>query len=582
MKKAIILSLILVSAAAVIASGVFFIQKLNQLPEINGDRNINQEPVKNQEAGIATPEYKKPEPEVSLIAVGDIMLSRTVEQLLVKQSDFTLPFKPLAGFLAGADIAFGNLETAIMAGRPILTGEFLFRADPKTVAGLTLAGFDVLSLANNHTPNFGQFGLQNTFAELEKSGIKYAGAGTNAAEAAKSVIIEKQGMKFGFLAYTYGQYIPKEYFASADRAGTNPMDLVKMKADVKSLRPRVDWLIVSMHVGTEYQLTPNEEQTKFARAAVEVGADVVLGHHPHVVQTFEKYKNGYIFYSLGNFVFDQLWSEETQEGLLAKIIFGQKEIKQIEFLSVKINKQFQPDFASASTSEKIISILKYPVQKQIRFRWDGKDFIESSGWQIILVKPADNYSVYQAADLDGDGRPEEAVVVDRIGYLIKNGKAVWKTDDGWQADNVIIGDFNNDKIPEVGFSLWKEGSYGPSKPFWVKENDKEISNHLFLYKLAETKNLASLQMVWGSSALDQPIKEMALGDFDADGKNELAVLENNNAPVVGAYCNTPLQGCLVNLSIWRFSDFIFFNVFKSRAGEFLGLKIFGDYIYVGE
>lgn len=554
--------------AAVVAAGVFVIYFAKNSPKLKAIGNAGLGSEKNQPAEIPLPQYTKPEPEVSLIAVGDIMLSRAVEQSLVQKNDFKLPFEPLADYLSSADITFGNLETAVLAGRVILTGEFLFRTDPKAVAGLTLAGFDVLSLANNHAPNFGQSGLKNTFAELEKAGIKYAGAGLDEASAAKPVIIEKQGMKFGFLAYTYNKNMPAEYFASANRPGTNPLDSAKMKTAVINLRPQVDWLIVSIHDGTEYQFTPDESQTTFARAAIDAGADLIIGSHPHVVQTAEKYKNGYIFYSLGNFVFDQVWSEETQQGLLAKIIFTKDKIKTIEAGPIKINASFQPEIALGNVAQTIISRLQYPFTNQIKFSWDKKSFIESPGWQINLLKPQNYNSIYQVADLDGDSRPEEAVVVDRAGYLIKDGQAVWKTDEGWQVDNVLIGDFNNDGISEVGLSLWKEGSYGASMPFWVKENDKQIANHLFLYQFENN----TLKNIWGSSALDQPIKEMALGDFDQDGKNELAVIET------GAIHESPVRG----LGLWRFSGFNFFNIFKSRTGNFSGLKVFGNDIYLKE
>lgn len=556
--KLIIALVIVVLICAALISGVlalniFYPKKIsaplsNQTEKTNIIKKID----------FVAPEFTRPQAEVSIIAVGDIMLSRSVEQLMVRRNDFELPFRLLASFTDDADITLGNLETAIISGRPILTGEFSFRTNPKSVGGLKLAGFDLVSLANNHTPNFGQDGLKNTFKELDSAGIKYVGAGLDNEKAKKSVIIEKQGIKFGFLAYVYPD-LPAGYKAGENRAGLNFMDLDQLKSDIANLKPQVDFVIVQMHAGTEYIFTPNKQQTEFARLAIDSGACIVIGHHPHVVQTFEKYKNGYIIYSLGNYIFDQMWSVETQQGLLAKIIFSPNEIKEIDFFPLRINSSFQPEFASEKESQEIIKRLSLLLDSGVRFFWQDEDYKkENYGFSLSNNQKQVN-KIYQYADLDSDGNLEEAVVVEGVGYLIKDNKVFWQTEPKWQVDNVLIGDFNNDKKPEVGFSLWKEGSYGPNLPFWEKENDNEIKNHLFLYQWQAD----AFKMVWGSSTLDQPILEMALVDLDKDGKNELAVLEGNY----------DIKAEENNLSIWQFDDFNFVNIYKSEKSNFFGLQI---------
>jgi len=284
----------------------------------------------------------------------------------------------------------------------------------------------------------------------------------------------------------------------------------------------------------------------------------------------EKYKNGYIFYSLGNFIFDQMWSEPTQEGLMVKMVFNKNQILQLEPLPIYINKSYQPALANQKISEKIFSILNYPLEKQSKYFWTNENF-KLSVSQGIYNKFESCENKYQSFDLDSDGSNEEAVVIDKVGYLIKDNKIIWKTEESWIVDNVLIGDFNNDQKSEVGFSLWKEGSYGPSKPFWVKDNDTKISNHLFLYQLELDKlsSLSSFKMIWGSSALDFPIKEMKLGDFDNDGKNELAVLESN--------CGRYEQKCEKNnLGIWRWGNFSFYNIFKGEVGKSIDFFFFGQ------
>jgi poly-gamma-glutamate synthesis protein (capsule biosynthesis protein) len=287
--------------------------------------------------------------KVTLVAVGDVMLSRSVEERMRERNDYTYPFLKTADILRGADIAFGNLETPITegeparpAGGPVLPGEMMFRADPKVVEGLVYAGFDVLSLANNHLPDAGQKGLLDTFEYLDEVGISYVGAGEDDAKARRPVIKEVNGLSFAFLAYNDSDVVPPGYFASSDRAGTAQMNIETLREDISRVGDQADFVIISMHSGTEYAPEPNDRQVAFARAVIDAGATLVLGHHPHVVQTSERYKNGYIVYSLGNFVFDQMWSLETRQGLIAEFTFSQDGIEKADLTPVIIENYAQP------------------------------------------------------------------------------------------------------------------------------------------------------------------------------------------------------------------------------------------------
>ncbi len=204
-------------------------------------------------------DQKIPVVEVSFLAVGDIMLSRSVEQMMISKNDWQWPLNLMATTTNQADISFANLESPLTVGRIVQTGEFAFRADPQSVAGLKSAGFDILSLANNHIPNFGQAGLDNTFKALSENNIFYTGAGPDDAQARRPVIMSVKGLKFGFLAYNDPSVVPVSYQASASQAGTAFMDIDNLKEDVAKLRPQIDWLIVSMHAGDEYQAHPNKK-----------------------------------------------------------------------------------------------------------------------------------------------------------------------------------------------------------------------------------------------------------------------------------------------------------------------------------
>jgi poly-gamma-glutamate synthesis protein (capsule biosynthesis protein) len=257
-------------------------------------------------------------PAVRLVFGGDVMLTRHVGRIARANADAAYPFRLLAPLLSAADIAFVNLESPFSdRGKPTEKG-MVFRAHPSSIEGLLLAGIDVVSTANNHSRDGHGYGVEYTYRWLQKHGIAAAGTGLTPEAAHAGVVLERKGVRFGFLAYTYDQSNGNHRDVDARVADMNLLTLV---ADVAALRNRSDAVIVSMHAGDEYRLKPNLRQQEFARAAIDAGAAVVAGHHPHVVQPFEIYKGGVIFYSLGNLVFDQFQRAETQEGLIAEVLF---------------------------------------------------------------------------------------------------------------------------------------------------------------------------------------------------------------------------------------------------------------------
>jgi len=298
-----------------------------------------------------------PSNQATIIFTGDIMLSRGVAKKIKAKQDLTYSFLAVADYLKSADLVFGNLETALLPGRESGLGEMVFRADPKLAKVLYDFNFAVVSLANNHTMNFGRVGLGQTLQNLLAEGVDYAGAGLSALEAYNPVVIHRNGLTFAFLAYTDNDVVPFSYFGTATATGVAYMDIAKMQKAIKTARERADLVIVSMHAGNEYKSYPNIRQTNFARAAVDAGADLVIGHHPHVVQTAEQYKGKYIFYSLGNFIFDQR-TEATKEGLALKVFFTKDGIAKIEPQAIYIKDFSQPTLLSGQQAQKVISRLK--------------------------------------------------------------------------------------------------------------------------------------------------------------------------------------------------------------------------------
>jgi len=319
---------------------------------------VNIKPSNPSSISIPSPNYTStPSPKVSLIAVGDISFSRSVEKEVKKKNDYNYPFLKVKDFLKTGDIVFGNLETPITPGREIQSGEMIFRSNPQTAQALKEAGFTLVSLANNHTPNFGEKGLLDTFEYLSSQGIKYVGAGKNSQEAYSPVILEIRGIKFAFFAYTDQNLVPSFYEAAENQAGTAFLKEERLRQEIDKIRSKVNFIIISLHSGEEYTPQPNNRQTNFAHRAVDFGADLVIGHHPHVVQTAEKYKDKYIFYSLGNFVFDQMWSQQTKQGLAIKVDFSKEKVERISLFPVIIENFCQPRFAEEKEKKQIIKRL---------------------------------------------------------------------------------------------------------------------------------------------------------------------------------------------------------------------------------
>jgi poly-gamma-glutamate synthesis protein (capsule biosynthesis protein) len=257
-------------------------------------------------------------PVTRILLGGDVMLSRHVGALARRREDPASPLRDVADLLSSADIAFVNLEAPFSdRGRTVDAG-MVFKAEPEMIEALRVAGIDIVSTANNHARDCDRYGVEFTLDWLQKNGIDTVGTGQTAELAHQGTILERNRVGFGFLAYTYDQS-NGNHNDQDDRVAV--MDLDEMVENVKNLEQRCDVVIVSMHAGIEYLQQPNAQQRQFARAAIDAGASVVVGHHPHVTQTVEDYGKGVIFYSLGNLAFDQFQRKETQQGWIADVRF---------------------------------------------------------------------------------------------------------------------------------------------------------------------------------------------------------------------------------------------------------------------
>jgi poly-gamma-glutamate synthesis protein (capsule biosynthesis protein) len=320
-----------------------------------------------------------------------------------------------------------------------------------------------------------------------------------------------------------------------------------------------------MHAGIEYAGKPNNSQINFAHAAIDAGADLVTGHHPHVVQTLEKYKGKYIFYSLGNFVFDQPQLEETKEGLAVKIYFAKNGISKISLLPVVIENLAQPRMANENEATKILQRLNFSFTNRDVYFWDNsnKNFGEEIR-KAIYSDTSNNggiISKQERADLDNNSVSENYDLENGNLTIVENEKMIWQSPSDWWIDDFILADSNNDGVVDINLSLWKSGSFGTSKPFWVKENDMSVKNHFFVLDFSG----GAIKQVWGSSNLTEPNCEFKIADVDNDGKNDLVVVE-------GDYSQKPK--CTGNyVAVWKWNDWGFSNEWRSEKGNFTNLEI---------
>lgn len=259
--------------------------------------------------------------QTSIILTGDIMLGRSVMTESIKLNNYKYPFEKVAETLKKADLVFSNLENPIVADCPERNSGMIFCADPKMIEGLTYAGIDVVNLANNHTRNYGQEGFDETKKFLTESEISYVGDNN-------LVVKEVHGTKFGFLGF--------------DLVTNKLSD--EMLGIIKESSARVDILIVGVHWGNEYQDKASKIQMEAGQKMIESGADVIAGHHPHWVQNSEIFNGKPIYYSLGNFIFDQMWSEKTKKGMAMRLTFTDKEYASEEQLPIVIKTIGQPEW----------------------------------------------------------------------------------------------------------------------------------------------------------------------------------------------------------------------------------------------
>jgi poly-gamma-glutamate synthesis protein (capsule biosynthesis protein) len=265
----------------------------------------------------------------TIIATGDVIPARHTDYIIRgMNNDFEYTVDATKDIISDADITVINLESPLIEGCPEEAGEtFTFCGQPGFTGALQVAGVDLATLENNHIGNYGSDGITETEQHLEAAGIKWA-------DSYDPAIIDVRGMKFGFLAFN---------------GVGGPVDQVAMKQQIEALRPQVDVLSVAFHWGMEYVPLPipapgiaDDDPIELAHAAIDDGADFIIGNHPHWVQSVEIYKGKYITYAHGNFIFDQMWSYETRVGVVGKYTFYDDTLIGVDYTPIRIDNYAQP------------------------------------------------------------------------------------------------------------------------------------------------------------------------------------------------------------------------------------------------
>lgn len=292
---------------------------------------------------------------LSISAVGDIMLGDLpacsgfgVGSMIAKHGP-NFPFAKCKDALVGSDIVIGNLEVVLSRFNP-KTDPFSsthLRAQPEAINGLVSAGVNCVTLANNHIMQHGLAAVLETTDHLRSNGISFTGIEYPERDIQNFCLIEKKGVKVGMLGFNFR---PEQYSVSPriDVAG----GMERICNNIESVRNRADLIVLSLHWGEEFISRPSGEQVRMGRKLIESGANIILGHHPHILQGIEQYRGGLIAYSLGDFVFD-LWEERLRKSMILQI--DVRDVNEITYniVPATINRYWQPVVIHDNTTSQL-------------------------------------------------------------------------------------------------------------------------------------------------------------------------------------------------------------------------------------
>ncbi len=290
------------------------------------------------------------EKSIYLAIVGDMEVDRERPEMA---------FDKVKAELRSADIRFGGLEASLSTKGTPASGKIVLRHDPGMIEAYVAGGFEVVAFASNHCLDYGMDPFLETLDLLDRKRIRYVGAGRNIVEARRPAIIEKKGIRVGFLSYLL--LLPLGWWAHETKPGVAPVredalygppyvneeDLEAMVADIEKTKREADVVIASYHWGSSQSRTLTLSQKAVAHAAIDAGADLVVGRHPHILQGIEAYRHKAIFYAIGNFALDHshpMFLPTVKDSILVKCLIDGKGISRVSFRPVYLGADGRPEF----------------------------------------------------------------------------------------------------------------------------------------------------------------------------------------------------------------------------------------------
>jgi poly-gamma-glutamate synthesis protein (capsule biosynthesis protein) len=262
--------------------------------------------------------------------------------------DYDYPFRKIKDALKQSNIVFGNLECPLSTRGRRINNDSCYSADPNYAGAMAEAGFRVMSFANNHCFDYGENAFHDTLDALRNAGITPVGAGATLAEARKPAILRVNGATVAFLAYSMIGF--PSVWATENECGAAPMNPMMFGQDIRRVRRQADVVVLSVHWGVETRAVPYPRIVDLAHDCIDNGADVILGHHPHVPGSVEMYRGRPIFYSLGNFIFGHE-HEEWSDGIMARLHIERGALAKVE--TIPITGRYQPEVATGDAAEAV-------------------------------------------------------------------------------------------------------------------------------------------------------------------------------------------------------------------------------------
>jgi poly-gamma-glutamate capsule biosynthesis protein CapA/YwtB (metallophosphatase superfamily) len=482
------------------------------------------------------------------IFTGDILCGREGKSL-------DLDLRQAAPWLRAADFAMGNLECAVTS--QMMDGEvnpkqdreagpYLLYTSPQKLKLLREAGFDILGVANNHAFDLGEAGLTETIWNLHQNGILAAGVCSDRNYKDAMVVKYIGKLRIAIVAVNAISPPNEPVGSSMSKPSVLEWDSSQLLFTlIQSIRQEVNAVIVYIHWGSEYELKESPAQREIAVQLLSAGADMVVGHHPHVVQGVdvflarEGWTDGFVAYSLGNFAADQQFGD-TAESMVLRAYFDKLGLRAVQALPIKAGASPRLlDMEQASLMfERIL-----PEEKQLIFTCD-RDTCQDKSDSIESLPSGSGLFWSGEADLTGDGIPEQ--VQRQAGKVIvyQGGEEDWRTPPSWRIEDLALGDPDGDGRLEMMMAFWRADQSGV------------LRSHPFIVGYRG----GTYHETWGGSGVSDPILEVELGDVDHDGAEELVVLEQHSNRKEA-------------VTVWDWHGWGFSLKWRSPEGEYRDLRV---------